>query len=336
MNRTTILRLMVLSLLASVLCHLAANLDSRGEPVPTSSHPDRNTARVAKTPKTRSINADLPSPVGTGMEADSRSEVVTPITQSVSDAELPALCDSLARDPSLGATVLRQRLIRRWAETDGPAAAAWTAQLRKEPTYLEAVTQVALGWASADPTAALEWAQALPESDGREVVTLNLGYETARTDPVKALEVALSFGRTRQRDDLIEHCISQWATMDFTAAVRWANGNVSDSNLRQRLLAAVAVAVAGQDGTAAATLVATALNPGAEQDRVVVAIVQRWVQNEPELAASWVAQFPDTPTREAAARNLVAFWAVQDSEAAGSGLPALPEGAVRNDGRTAD
>jgi len=59
------------------------------------------------------------------------------------------------------------------------------------------------------------------------------------------------------------------------------------------------------------------------------------VQNEPERAASWVSQFPDTPGREAATQNLVAFWAAQDAEAAGNWLRALPEGTLRNVGMTA-
>lgn len=109
-----------------------------------------------------------------------------------------------------------------------------------------------------------------------------------------------------------------------------------DPSLRQRLLAAVAVAVAGQDGTTATALAASALHSGEEQNQTVVAIVERWAQNEPEVAASWIAQFPDTPTRETAAQNLLAVWAAQDSEAAANWLRALPEGTLRNVGMTAD
>ena len=68
---------------------------------------------------------------------------------------------------------------------------------------------------------------------------------------------------------------------------------------------------------------------------MAVAIVQRWVQSEPESAASWVAQFPDTPSRETTVQNLVAFWVAQDREVAGHWLEALPEGTLRNAGMTA-
>lgn len=339
MKRTTILGLVILSLVAPALHRLAASLRSKDQPVPTKSERTSNTARGSKTPTAQFRQTGLPTSVPTDTELNLRSETSEQIGESVSDAELPARCDSLARDASRGATDLRQRLIRRWAQTDGPAAAAWAAQLWQEPTYHETLTQVALGWAGNDLAAALDWARTLPEGDSREAVTLNLAYETARTNPAKALEVGISLEPSRKRDDLLELAISQWSsqwsTTDFTAAVQWADRDELDPCVRQRLLAAIAVAVAGQDGSAAAALAATALTPGEEQDRVAVAIVQRWVQNEPESAASWVAQFPDTPVRETAAQNLVAFWAAQDREAAGNWLQALPEGTMRNAGMIA-
>ncbi|HKS37348.1 MAG TPA: hypothetical protein VJW76_09180 [Verrucomicrobiae bacterium] len=316
MKRTTILGLVILSLVAPALHRLVTGWRYNRQPVPTESKRISNTARGSKTPTAQSSPTRPTASIQTGTALDGRSETREQIGESVSDAELPALCESLARGASLAATDLREQLIRRWAQADGPAAAAWAAQLRNEPAYHEALNQVALGWAGGDLAAALNWARTLPEDDSREAVTLNLAYETARTNPAKALEVGASLESGSHRDDLFELAISQWSTRDFTAAVQWANREELDASLRQRLLAAIAVAVAGQDGAAAATLTATALPPGEEQDRVAVAIVQRWVQNEPESAASWVAQFPDGPTRETAAHNLVAFWAAHDREAA--------------------
>jgi hypothetical protein len=335
MKRTTILGLAILSLVAPALQRLATGSRSKREPVPTGSEHISNTARGSKTSTAQSRPTGLPTRAPSDTAPDSRTGNSEQIGESISDAELPAQCDALARDAARGATDLRHQLIRRWAQTDGPAAAAWAAQLRNEPAYREALNQVALGWAGSDLAAALDWARTLREDDSREAVTLNLAYETARTNPAKALEVGASLESGGHRDDLFELAISQWSTRDFTAAVQWVNREDLDASLRQRLLAAIAVAVAGQDGSAAATLAATALTPGEEQDRVAVAIVQRWVQNEPESAASWVAQFPDGPTRETTAQNLVAFWVAQDREAAGNWLRSLPEGTMRDAGMTA-
>jgi hypothetical protein len=178
----------------------------------------------------------------------------------------------------------------------------------------------------------VDWANTLPEGESRATAIEQLGYTAAQTDAVQALELAASLEPGHQRDDLLEHAIGQWATSDLDAAVHWAKAAVSDEALRQRLLATVAVAVAGQHGAAAATLAATALTPGDEQDRVALAIVQRWVQHEPEQAAAWVAQFPDTPARVTTVQNLVGFWVAQDREAAANWLQALPEGTLRDAG----
>ena len=178
------------------------------------------------------------------------------------------------------------------------------------------------------------WVQALPEGDSKQAATLDLAYEAARTEPVAALELASALPPTRERDDLLVHAVSQWSGTDSTAAAAWAM-KVLDPSLRQLLVGAVAVASAEQDGAAAATLAVNGLVGGEEQDRTAVSIVQRWVQNSPQAAASWVSQFPDIPSREAAVQNLLALWTAQDAEAAGNWVRELPAGPLRDLGITA-
>jgi hypothetical protein len=294
-----------------------------------------NTHKLVPAPQTRTTGVAILDTLEAETDPDRRSELLAHTVESVPNTELPGLLDSLMRLESPTAAELRQELIYLWAETHGTAAAAWAAQLPASPTTQETLTQVALGWAATDLPAALDWVQTLPAGESKNTILLGLGYETARTDAIQALELAATLEPTRQRDDLIEHALSQWANTDFTTAVQWAETNISDANLRQRLLAAAAVAVAGQDGSSAATLAANTLKPGAEQDRAAVAIIQRWVQNEPERAAAWVTQFPDTPARQTTAQNLVAIWAAQDEAAAANWLHALPEGTLRTAGMTA-
>jgi hypothetical protein len=200
--------------------------------------------------------------------------------------------------------------------------------------YRAALEQVAIAWANTDLAAATGWVEALPDGDARQAAALNLAYEAARSEPVKALEVASGLAPTPARDDLLVHAISQWGGADPAAAADWA-AKVSDASLQQRLVAAVAIAAAERVGPAAATFAANALGAGQEQDRAVVAIVQRWVQNSPQAAASWVSQFPDLPSREPAVQNLLALWTAQDAEAAGTWLRELPAGPLRDLGITA-
>jgi len=63
--------------------------------------------------------------------------------------------------------------------------------------------------------------------------------------------------------------------------------------------------------------------------------VQRWAQNSPQAAASWVSQFADSPARDAAVQNLLAIWTAQDAEAAGNWARELPAGSLRDVGITA-
>jgi hypothetical protein len=82
-------------------------------------------------------------------------------------------------------------------------------------------------------------------------------------------------------------------------------------------------------------LAVKSLNPGDDQDRTVVAVVQRWAQKSPAAVAAWVAQFPDTPVRTAATENLIAVWTSKDSEAANHWVQSLPESSLRRDGLAA-
>jgi hypothetical protein len=299
---------------------------------PGSPHTRRVSYRAPST--TQLTDASLLAAVEAEPDPDRRSEVLERVAQSVSDAGLPVMLDALARDSSPAAADLRQLLVRRWAESDAPAAAAWTAQLPDGLVRRAALEQVAIAWANSDLPAATAWIQAMPAGDSEQVAALSLGYEAARSEPVTALAVASALPPGPQRDDLLVHAVSQWATADSATAADWA-AKVSDANLRQRLLAAIAVASAETDGATAATFAVQSLGAGDEQDRAVVSIVQRWAQNSPSAAASWVAQWPDTPFREAATQNLVALWTAQDSPAAAAWLGELPEGALRTSGFSA-
>jgi hypothetical protein len=264
---------------------------------------------------------------------DHRSEELEHIVESVADDDVPARLDSLTREGSPATAELRQLLVRRWAESDAPAAAAWTSQLSESAFCSAALKQVAIAWANSDLSAATGWVHTLPEGDSKQSATIDLAYEAARTDPIAALELAGALPRTRERDDLLVLAVSQWAVIDPSPAAAWAM-NVLDSSLRQHLIAAVAIASAGQDGAGAAALAASALEAGDEQEHAAVSIVQRWTQNFPQAAASWVSQFPDIPSRTAAVQNLLALWIDQDAQAAGRWLCALPVGSLRDVGMT--
>ncbi len=193
--------------------------------------------------------------------------------------------------------------LRCWAETDPQGAASAVSRLPDGPRRRAACEQVAIAWAGQDFPAALTWSQGLPGPEERRMAVLALVYEAARTDPSSALAAAEGLPPSPERDEALSHALRQWTATDAAAAVNWV-GQLQDTALRQRLLGAMAVANADQRPFQSATLAATAMEPGADQARAVVAIVQRWVQTSPADAAAWVAQFPDGSTRDDAQREL--------------------------------
>jgi hypothetical protein len=85
--------------------------------------------------------------------------------------------------------------------------------------------------------------------------------------------------------------------------------------LRERVLADMAATWADSDPAKAAELAVRELSPGTRQSEAVLGIVQRWVQNQPEQAAAWVAAFPSGTLRDTALEELVKLWSDRSMQA---------------------
>jgi len=172
--------------------------------------------------------------------------------------------------------------------------------------------------------AAIKWLSTVPDGEAKEAATRDIAYEASRKDPQTALDLAAGLPANAERDNLLDHAVSQFASSDARAATDWVL-EVPGQSLRARLLTAVATAAAEEHPSQAATLVATSFEDGEEQKRAAVAVVQRWVQTAPKDAAAWVEQFPEGPIRHAAAENLLSIWSLNDRAAANAWLETLPE-----------
>lgn len=258
------------------------------------------------------------SPVET--DQDLRSEARERAVRSIPLADVPAALNLLLNRADPATVELRDLLVRRWAEEDPTAAATWVGVLTNESDSRALLGQVAIAWANIDLGAAINWLCGLQEGENKNATVLTLAYEAARTEPFTALRLATGLPASHERDELLAHAISQWAATDSVTAAAWAD-KVPDPILRQRLVASVAIQMAEHDGPAAATLVATTLEKGEEQNRAAVSVAQRWAQKAPEAVASWVSQFPEA-TQDAALQSLLAVWTVQNPEAAQNWLHA--------------
>ena len=267
-----------------------------------------------------------------GSEAAWQAREPESLTIEVAAADVQAAI-ALLRGPRLTelSEQSRLQLVHRWATNDPAAAAGWAGQIPPGTSREGALNAVAAAWANHDFAGAIEWARQLPRESERESGLIQIAYETARTDPMQALTLAAELPATPARNDLVSHTSAQWASIDPESATEWAK-QVTDDPLRQRLLSDMIPAWGESDPGAAATEAIQSLKPGREQNDAVVGVVQRWVQREPEEAATWVAAFPEGPLRDTAMEEVVKLWADGNAEQAGHWLNTLEAGPVRDVG----
>lgn len=149
-----------------------------------------------------------------------------------------------------------------------------------------------------------------------------------RVDPIAALEIARELPATERRDDFLEQAVMEWGGLDSKSSARWVR-QIQSESLRNRLLGAVALGMATDQPGAAARLASEEMQPGSEQDRVTVGIVQRWIQSDPDGAAAWVEQFPQSPLRRVVVETLLSGWLSKDPAGARQWVLRLPEGGLR-------
>jgi hypothetical protein len=227
---------------------------------------------------------------------------------AIPDKDLQQALENSLRNNGTNAADFRELLVRRWAEADPKAVAAWAGSVDDAALKASLLRQAVAVWADKDLSAALEWAKTIPEGPSREATILAIGYEGARTNSFEAFDLTASLPPSAGRDALLLHLARQWSANEPAEAIEWAN-SVSDPALREKLISAAAISAATQDPVGAASLIATNLAPGPSQDQAAVAIVQRWAQTDPEAAASWVNQFPEGSVKTAASEALASVQA---------------------------
>jgi hypothetical protein len=249
-----------------------------------------------------------------------RSAYFTQQVESLADEDVPLILARL--DEGLRRSEFGMLLLRRWAEADPRAAATWALNLPVGDERNTLLQQAATLWAEQDLAAANVWVSGLSDAEMRQTVLLALAEETVRTQPVQALDMAGRLAPSPERDQLTIRALSEWATQEPVSAMRWL-ARVSDAGLQQQMQAALIPVIANVDGNSGAHLTVAWLKPGAEQERIAVAVAQRWAQESPSAAAEWVNRFPEGRMRVAAVDNLVKIWNAQqqEREPVAGGLP---------------
>jgi hypothetical protein len=195
----------------------------------------------------------------------------------------------------------------------------------------EAMEVVMALWAADSLADAVAWAGHLPSGEAADHARLALAVEAARADPATAVNLAREAAASPERDALLDHAASEWASTEPAEALTWLE-QLDDPALRAHLVGSIATVLADRDPIAAAEMALSAMPDGRLRDDVVVGIVQRWSQASPDAAAAWVARFPESALRTAAVENVVKLWPPDHQRPASDWLSGLAPGASRDAG----
>lgn len=253
------------------------------------------------------------------------------MVESISYGEIESALDDVAGESGDAILAFQISLVRRWTKNSPVEAAAWSMQVAEGPLARAAPKEVALVWAEVDLPSALTWTLQMPDGDVREMVLSTLGYEAARQEPLRALEIGLSLKPGRERLDLLVHATGQWATQNPEAAGNWALSGDSAED-KERLVCAVAVAAGQVAPEFSLRLAIEQLPAGALQNGVVISIIQRWAQKDPAAAAMWVGQLRAEPLGRIAVRNLIDVWSEFSWDAPADWLVGLTDADLRDAG----
>lgn len=227
-----------------------------------------------------------------------REEMWADFVARIPVADVPATLEEL-QHLGYGESELFQRLVRRWAQAEGHAAAAWAERLPDGLQRDHTLSSLAIEWANADLSSAAAWAGQLPAPAEQQALLITISGEAVRTDPVEALRLAASLPAAAARDEVIRRAAAEWALQDAASAVAWAK-QIPDEPLRSQVLAGTITASAEFAPELAATLAVQSLPSGRLLDDTVISVVQRWAQQQPMAAAAWVGLFPEGELRETA------------------------------------
>jgi hypothetical protein len=178
-------------------------------------------------------------------------------------------------------------------------------------------------WPQVDADAALEWS--LANADDLEAnMLMLLTQESGREDPAAAM-AALDEMPPWLQKDWLAGVAKGVAMADPDGALAFLEQHYGEPGYDEGL-AGVVDSLAGADPVAAADLVE---RTGAQAAGRVGWI---WAQQDPDAAASWVANLEDPSMRRDGVTNLAANWARADPDAAVDWLLDMPAGAPRDYG----
>jgi hypothetical protein len=220
---------------------------------------------------------------------------------------------------------LRATILARWAERDGPGAAAALSNMSGLPPTVYG--DVASAWAAQDPKLAVAWAASLPSAQARNMATRRAAEAWAGIDGQAAADYFLSQSTNTQQSAILSSLFSRWASEDPSAVMSWV-ANLSDAAAKTRLLPGLASACAKVDPLSASPYLQSL--PANMQEDVARRIAGALFEQDPQQGADFVASLPAGEIQSTAQKSLARKWASQDLSGALAWLGELPQGAGRD------
>jgi hypothetical protein len=167
----------------------------------------------------------------------------------------------------------------------------------------EVLHRVARTWAGEDFPAAAKWAVSLRDPQERSTALNDVCIQAADRDPAAAVALADRFRMGEDGDTVMENLLQAWAAKDFTATAAWLEAR-PEGEARDKGYLRLALARSATNPEEAATLAVQRIAPGPLQDEAVIAVLHQWTLRDPEGAAAWVADFPQSDLRGRAEEEL--------------------------------
>lgn len=182
-------------------------------------------------------------------------------------------------------------------------------------------------WAKLNPAAA--WKAALEDKTGNSNGSYlsSVAGEVAKTQPAKAIDLALSLGMGGRRAEVLQSVFSEWSKVDAQAAVAYLNKH-PDLPSNYWGLGQALGEVAEKDPVQAAAL-ALSLSDQQTRNYALSSVLGSWAQRDPKAALSWASSIANPKQREDATSQTFRGWAEQDPQAAMTAAAGLGDANLR-------
>ena len=290
-----------------------------------------------KKPSVKSIIAKARAKMQGGMMNTSGMMRALSMLDGLDDDQLVAALEEVdrsIRDPQQK-MMFGMMLLARWAESDGPAALAYTDEhfTSKNPMMAGMRMSVVSAWAQSDPEAAWNWYQKEDDSNqtsgifgGKSMALMGIIASMANQDVDLAFDRLQSIEGVQERQMAIQGLGQAIWNEDKRGAILARIEDIEDPSEKSQMRSAVMTQWAMIDPEGALEWSAN-LEDG-ERSTVVKQIAQSLTWSDPQRAGELMLSEAKTPDeRSSAYASSISTWAYNDPNGAGEWLAKQDQGA---------